>query len=302
MLALLALLLLPGLLVVRAPWATVPFLSLFFWIASWWWLPSLARGRLLTAALAGFALTSLLRLMRLDAARPSWPALLALATATLSGAAAFGPAIDSPGAPLDATAARLMVWHDSLPRTYMPLREAGSFPAHAHGFDAVAADLSLLAKIDVPLAVGLAAAAARGLWSLGLFVLLSRLFAPGPGAIGAAGASLAASLLEAALGPADPASSLALAFVFAAVGLLARGHTRAGAVAAGVLAGTAVMAGPLVAGAGMAAAAGGAAVAWRHFPPAERERRGRRMVIAATGLVVTTVPYLLRVAIALARN
>jgi hypothetical protein len=73
-------------------------------------------------------------------------------------------------------------------------------------------------------------------------------------------------------------------------------------VAAGVLAGTAVMAGPLVAAAGMAAAAGIAALAWRRFSPAERDRRVRRIVIAATGLVVTTTPYLLRVAIALARN
>ncbi len=33
------LLLLPGLLVVRAPWTAVPFLSAAFWIVSWWWLP-----------------------------------------------------------------------------------------------------------------------------------------------------------------------------------------------------------------------------------------------------------------------
>ena len=41
----LLLLLLPGFTVVRAPWTAVPFLSLGYWIASWWWLSSEGGGR-----------------------------------------------------------------------------------------------------------------------------------------------------------------------------------------------------------------------------------------------------------------
>jgi len=59
-LGLAALLLLPGFLVVRAPWTAVPFLSLFFWIASWWWLPFGGRGRFLAGALVAFILLAVL--------------------------------------------------------------------------------------------------------------------------------------------------------------------------------------------------------------------------------------------------
>ena len=44
LLALAALLLLPGLVIVRAPWTAVPFLSVSFWIVSWWWGLGRRRG------------------------------------------------------------------------------------------------------------------------------------------------------------------------------------------------------------------------------------------------------------------
>jgi len=62
LLALGALLLLPGLVIVRAPWTAVPFLSAAFWIVSWWWgLPRLA---FLHGAVVAFALLVLLRLFQ----------------------------------------------------------------------------------------------------------------------------------------------------------------------------------------------------------------------------------------------
>src|SRR5512140_74581 len=65
LIALGALLLLPGLLVVRAPWTVVPALSLAFWALSIWWplLARQARGRLLAAILLVSLLLSLLRLL-----------------------------------------------------------------------------------------------------------------------------------------------------------------------------------------------------------------------------------------------
>ncbi len=58
LLAFVVLLLLPGLLVVRAPWPAVPFLSLSFWALSWGWLFGASRQRFLHAALLGFLLPS----------------------------------------------------------------------------------------------------------------------------------------------------------------------------------------------------------------------------------------------------
>ena len=65
LIALVALLLLPGLLVVRAPWPVVPALSLAFWALSLWWplLAGQARGRLVAALLLAAVLLSLLRVL-----------------------------------------------------------------------------------------------------------------------------------------------------------------------------------------------------------------------------------------------
>src|SRR5512147_3138655 len=63
LLPLAALVLLPGLLVVRAPWTAVPALSIAFWVLSAWWPPfaGLGRGRFVSAALTAFGLLLLLR-------------------------------------------------------------------------------------------------------------------------------------------------------------------------------------------------------------------------------------------------
>ena len=298
---LVAMLLLPGFLVVRAPWPAVPFLSLFFWIASWWWLPSGGRARFLAGALLAFALGSLLRLARLRPARPSWPVLVAVAAALLRAGAAFVP-ITGVGTRLDTTAAQLMVWHDGMPASYAPLREAGSFGAHPHGLDAVAADLALLSRLSVPRAAVLAVAAAGGLSVLGLYALLARRLTPGAAGLVTAAVAVTVSLLEAVSGGGDPAWSLALGFVLAAAGPLVSGRTRSGAVAAGAFIGTALMVAPAVVGAGAAAGVVSAALAWRQTPGPARDAFLGRLALAAVAAIATGAPYVVRVVAALAHS
>lgn len=288
MFALVALLLFPGLLVVRAPWSAVPLLSLTFWIASWWWLPSMGRTRLLGAFLLAFGLAALLRLARLDASRPSWPPLLVLAAAVLCACVGLAA---GPRLALAPTAAQLMVWHDGLPATYVPLREAGSFGAHPHGLDAIAADVALLAGLPASRALALAAAAARGVWAIGLYILLGRLLTPRVAAVGTLGASAVVSLLEVVDRGGDASSFLAVGFALAAAGLLSTGGSRGAAIAAGAFVGAAVMTGPAVSGAVLALAVAGAAAF----------RRGR-FLLAAAAAFVTAAPFLLRVALSLARG
>ncbi len=296
-----AMLLLPGFLVVRAPWPVVPFLSLFFWIASWWWLPSVGRARFLAGALLAFALGSLLRLVRLRPPRPSWPALVAVAATLLRAGAAFVP-VAGVGPGLDTTPARLMVWHDGMPSSYAPLREAGRFGAHPHGLDAVAADLSLLSRLPLAEAAVLAVAVAGGASVLGLYALLVRRLTPGAAALVTAAVAVTVSLVEAVSGGGDPASSLGLGFVLAAAGPLVAGRTRSGAVAAGAFAGAALMVAPPVVAAGAAAAALSAALSWGRMPPPTREMLVRRLGIAALAALATGAPYVVRVAAALAHS
>jgi hypothetical protein len=300
-LGLAALLLLPGFLVVRAPWTAVPFLSLFFWIASWWWLPFGGRGRFLAGALVTFTLLSVLRLVRFRPAHPSWPSLVAVAAALLRASAGLVP-IAGPGAHLDVIPAQLMVWHDGLPATYVPLREAGDFGAHPHGMDALAADLSLLSGLAVPRSVALAAAAARGLSSLGVYALLAGRLGSGPAALITASVAVVVSLLEALTGGGDPSWSLALGFVLTAAGLIVGGRSRSGAVAAGAFVGAALITAPAVVAAGLAAGVVAAALSWRRT---SRETRGllrRRLAVAAAAAITTGAPYVFRVAIGLARS
>jgi hypothetical protein len=294
-------LLLPGFLVVRAPWPAVPFLSLFFWIASWWWLPSVGRARFLAGALLAFALGSLLRLVRLRPARPSWPVLVAVAAALLRAGSAFVP-IAGAALRLDTTSAQLMAWHDGMPASYAPLREAGSFGAHPHGLDALAADLSMLSRRSVPRAAVLVAAAAGGLSVLGLYALLARRLTPGAAGLVTAAVAVTVSLVEAVSGGGDAAWSLGLGFVLAAAGPLVSGRTRAGAVAAGAFVGTALMVAPAVVAAGAAAGAVSAAVAWRQTPRSARAMFLRRLGLAAASAAATGAPYVVRVLTALAHS
>ncbi len=108
-LALAALALLPGLLVVRAPWTAVPAFSLAFWALSAWWPPvaGLGRGRFLSAALLAFGLLSLLRLLPKHEVPPP-PGLDAPASATTARPPrpAAAPALDEALAPRTGRIAR----------------------------------------------------------------------------------------------------------------------------------------------------------------------------------------------------
>jgi hypothetical protein len=299
--SLLALLLLPGFLVVRAPWTAVPFLSLFFWIASWWWLPSGGRSSFLAAALLAFGLGALLRLVRVRPARPSWPALVAVAAALVRAGAAFVPMAGGLAQP-DPIPAQLMVWHDGLPSTYVPLREEAHFGADPHGLDALAADVSLLSGLPVARAAVLAAAVARGLSALGLYALLARRIAPGAAAIVTAAVSVAVSLIEAVSAGGDPAWSLGLGFVLAAAGPLVSGRSRSGAVAAGAFVGAALMIAPAMVATGAAAGGAAAALAWTRTPREARAALLRRLGVAAVAAAATGAPYAARVAVTLAHS
>jgi hypothetical protein len=290
--ALAALLLLPGLLVVRAPWHAVPFLSLFFWIASWWWLPSVGRTRFIGAALAAFVLAGVLRLLRFDGRWPSWPSLLAVAAALVHAAVCF---VADPGR-RDGVPAQLMVWHDGLPQSYVPVREAGGFAAHPHGGDAVAADAALLSGAAVPRLVPLAAAAAGGLASIGAYSLLVRVQPAALAAYLTLASSLAAALLEGLGEGLGPSASLALGFVLNAAGLLARARSRASAVGAGAFAATALLTAPWVLGAGLAVVAVVAAIVWGRIPAAERAVLQSRLVVAGGVAALVAAPFLGRVA------
>ena len=300
-LGLAALLLLPGFLVVRAPWTAVPFLSLFFWIASWWWLPFGGRGQFLAGALVTFTLVAVLRLVRLEPARPSWPSAVTVAAVLLRASAGLVPAAGT-GAHLDLIPAQLMVWHDGLPVTYVPLGEAGNFGAHPHGMDALAADLSLLTGLAVARSVTLAAALARGLSSLGVYALLAGRLGPGPAALITASIAVVVSLLEALTGGGDPSWSLALGFVLTGAGLIVSGRSRSGAVAAGAFVGAASITAPAVVAAALAAGVVAAALSWRRTSRETRGLLSRRLAVAAAVAITTGAPYVFRVAIGLARS
>src|SRR6266540_3974293 len=188
LLAFVVLLLLPGLLVVRAPWPAVPFLSLSFWALSWGWLFGASRQRFLHAALPGFLLLALLRLLKpLGLRAPRGSTVLVLAAAALPLLAFFCWPL-CPGAEMSfhSLGARLLVWRDGLPLTYEPLVSLRPFGAHAPALPALAADVSLLSGLAPAKAVLLAHQAAVGLLIVALHAFLVRLAPPGAPPVAAA--------------------------------------------------------------------------------------------------------------------
>src|SRR6266702_858251 len=154
-----------GLLALRAPWSAVPFLSLSFWALSWGWLFGASRQRFLHAALLGFLLLALLRLLKpLGLRAPRGSTVLVLAAAALPLLAFFCWPL-CPGAEMSfhSLGARLLVWRDGLPLTYEPLVALRPFGAHAPALPALAADVSLLSGLAPAKAVLLAHQAAMGL-------------------------------------------------------------------------------------------------------------------------------------------
>jgi hypothetical protein len=293
LLAFTALLLLPGLLIVRAPWTAVPFLSASFWIVSWWWgLPRLA---FLHGALVAFALLALLRLAQpLAATRPGWPALLvaAAAAARLMPYAAWPVA---PGADmsLHSLSALLMVWHDGVPRSYEPLLPIPAFGAYTPGLHGLAADVALLSGLPAHRAAFLVSVGAHGLLQVAVYAALKRFFDRDVAALAAVLGLAMARVPQAFLGWGANPTVLALAFVVAAAALLARGTGRSPAVAAGLFLGAAVVTHAMVAACALAAAPLVLAGV-RSAPERERPLRLDRFAIAALMAALAAAPFLAR--------
>ena len=291
LLALAALLLLPGLVIVRAPWTAVPFLSVSFWTVSWWWgLPRLA---FLRGSLIAFGLLALLRALQpLPPLRPRWPTLLVAAAA----AARMLPYAAWPVAPgadmsLHSLSALLLVWHDGIPRTYEPLLPIHTFGAYTPGLHGLAADVALLSGLHAYRAAFLVSAAAHGLLMVAVYALLSRFFDRPVAALSAVLGLGMARLPQSFFGWGANPSVLALALVTAAAALLARGTNRSPAVAAGLFLGAAVVTHTMIAACAVAAAPLAVGlIAWTAVP--ERVRVRDRLVVAGVVALLAAAPFL----------
>lgn len=264
------LLLLPGLLVVRAPWTAVPALSLAFWVVSAVWLPrTTSRAAFVGSVLLGSGLLAALRFLPrhevppppgVEAPRPPAPAprpglappRLSSGTSWLPLLAAFGlmvPAIrwrHAPGADLafETIAARLTWWRDGLPASAEPLLPLTPFDAHPPAFSLLAADLSALTGADPAAAVVLVLCAAAGLLPVGLFALHATWLRPQVAAV-AATLPLAAVPWPGWVAIWGPGPALlALALALPALGLLVGHASRSSGVAAALLLAAALLAHP----------------------------------------------------------
>ena len=272
----LALLLLPGLLVVRAPWTAVAPLSLAFWVVSAWWWPfaTAGRSRVLAATLAGSFLLALLRLLPKHevgpppgfAPRRSPPAveraglpapLLRTGPSLVVLAAALGllaPASfwhNAPGARIafQTTTARLIVWRDGIPVTAEPLLPLAPVGAHAPAVATLIADLSLVSGLDPGCAAPWVVAAAAALLLVGLFSLHATWASPHAAAAGAL-VGLAASPWPAVLALwGDGEALIALALLLPAATLVVGHASRSSAVAAALLLAAGALAQPVLAAA-----------------------------------------------------
>ena len=280
LLALALLSLLPGTLVVRAPWTAVPALSLAFWALGAWWPPLAGRGRVLAAALLVFGLLALLRLLpqREVPPPPGWrpppapapparpgrpppratsgPSLLvaAIALALLAPLPLWHHA-PGPRLAFQTTTARLLLWRDGIPATAEPLLPLAPVGAHAPALATLAADVSHLSGLEPAPSLLLVVVAAAGLLLVGLFALHATWAPPWVAALGAV-AGLAAAPWPGALSVwGEGEGLLALAFALPAVALLVGHASRSSAAAAGMLLAAAALAQPLLAAGLLLAAA-----------------------------------------------
>ncbi len=274
LLPLAALVLLPGLLVVRAPWTAVSALSLAFWALSAWWPPfaGLGRGRFVSAAVLASGLLVLLRLLPKHEVPPppGWtpppvppaperpglppPPLASMASILVLAAsvALLAPLPlwhNAPGPALafQTTTARLLVWRDGIPATAEPLLPVRPVGAHAPAIGTLAADASRLSGLDPSRSVLLVVVVAAGLVLVGLFALHATWAPPRAAALGAL-VGLAAAPWPGALAPWGQGEALlALAFALPAAALVVGHASRSSAVAAGMLLGASALAQPVLA-------------------------------------------------------
>ena len=307
--------LLPGLLVVRAPWTAVAPLSLAFWTLSAWWPPFTdhGRGRFVVAGLAAFLLLALLRLVpkhevsppagwplppvpprepRPGLAPPAlgpWPSRLVLA-------AALGLLLpvplwhNAPGQRLafQTTSARLFAWHDGIPANAEPLLPLEPMGAHAPALATLIADLSTTTGLDPGGSALWVVAGAAALVLVGLYAVQATWARPAAAALGAL-VGLALPAWPGFLAPwGDAEALLALAFLLPAAALAAGHASRSSAAAAALLLGAGALAQPALAGLTSLLLVALAASA----PAARRRRRfaraawvlGLALLVAAPGL------------------
>jgi hypothetical protein len=272
-LSLAALALLPGLLVVRAPWTAAPALSLAFWALSAWWPPfaGLGRARFLSAALLASGLLSLLRLLPRHELPPppGWtpppavppsprpglpPPRLASGASLLVLAASLALLFPlplwrhAPGPRLafQTTTARLLLWRDAVPATAEPLLPLAPVGAHAPALATLAADASHLSGLDPGASVLLVAVAAIGLLLVGLFALHATWAPPRAAALGALVGLAAAPWPGTLAFWGDAEALLALGFALPATALLLGHASRSSAVAAGMLLAASALAQPVL--------------------------------------------------------
>jgi hypothetical protein len=293
--ALMALLLLPGLLLVRAPLLFVPALSASFWIVSAWWLPAtVGRERFLRALVVSFGVLALVRLRDVRGGRPSAPALAVGVAAVLPLVLFFvGPALSGPrGTSFDSLSAALVVWNDGVPVSFQPLLDLQPFGAHAPAVATLSADVALLSGLAPSRAVLLVGLAAHALLVLALFGLARRRLAP-PAAASIAILASTVAFLPRFVAPLGAATAvLALVLAATAALIVEGGDSRTRAAAAGLVLSAALLAHAVV---GLVA---GVFVVARLRP--WRSLSGRSRVALAVGLsLVLAAPQLLRLARAL---
>jgi hypothetical protein len=307
--ALFALALLPGLLVVRAPWSVVSALSLAFWVLAAWWLPLAGpgRSRVLAASVLAFGLLALLRLMPKHEVppppgwapppaphMPSRPGLPPLRLRALPSLAVVAAALallapvplwhHAPGPRLafQTTTARLLVWRDGVPATAEPLLPLSPVGAHAPALATLAADVSHLSGLDPARSLLLVVATGASLLLVGLFALHATWAPPLAAALGAL-LGLAAAPWPDLLTPwGEGEALLALALALPAAALLLGHASRSSAVAAAMLLAAAALAQPVLAAlVGLAAAV---PVARRQGPGRPCLALGLALALAAPGL------------------
>jgi hypothetical protein len=303
--ALAALLVLPSVVLARAPWCVGPALSAAFWIVSsaWMGLAGGARERFLHVALGAALVLAAVRALPktgTDAPRyavpaPDAAALRAAGILVTFGLIRLGPLAGWPMPPgtdggFRAACALLTAWHDGPPATLEPL-----FPVDGAGLDGaslLAADVLLLSSVPPERAIFVVALAAEWLLALAAYAGLTRVAGL---ARDRAGAVAVFAAVCAAPWPGEWAAALlGVALSATSVAVLAAGSGRSGPVASGVLAAAALLNGPLPAILAFGAFAGVAAAV---APRPARVGRGfaaSRVRLAVATAATAALPAVLR--------
>ena len=320
------LILLPGLLVARAPWTAVPALSLAFWALSLWWTPTTSSraGVLVTALVVSLLLMGLRLLPKHEVPPPpgwtgsetapapprpglpppafSTPAarLVLLIALLLVAPAPLWRNAPGPRLAYQTTAARLVLWRDGLPVTSEPLLPLSSFGAHAPALGTLGADVARAGGLDPARGVLVVVLVGVALAVVGAFALFATRLPPLAAAT-AAVVSLAVFLAPLAVTEAWPEAlgwgeaALGLAFLLPAAALLVGHGSRSSAFGAAWLVAAGALAQPALAALTLAVC--GVIVLSR--PRAGGRAAAGRLALVAGVALVLAAPALLRLVRAL---